>query len=252
LAANLALVLLQQYLRQSDVANLSEVLRGSKFRFNCAPQPKSLLYLGHSAEALNCALLDEMKLNLSFNRLREGEQIIDRATSTIESRELTDIGTLGFSGQFPKPLGRAHQRSSGFEHDQDHGDARKRRLDLAAGTSRAPVPDTPDGASYPPSGVCLQDEIAVGRSAYWIPGRLCSRCRAAGEVQGRPLEPAAGTATASNMDLHPLDCRPNLVSTLSQGCPALNTLDFFGRVGFASDIPNGTLRSESSLNRRSA
>lgn len=249
LAANQELVFLQQYLRQSDVPKTNEVVLGTKLKFNYEPQSKALTYLEYSATALHAALLDDLKFNLSYNRQREGEEIIDRATSTIETRELTDIGTLGFTGQFSKQVGASHQLTYGFEHYQDRYDTRKRRLDLAAGTSSEVLPGTPDGATYTTSGIFLQDVIDIGGRAQLMPGLRYSRFKAAGEVQGRPLDLAAGKSTASMMGLYRLDGQFNLVGTLSQGYRAPNMEDFFGRVDFVSEIPNADLRPESSLNR---
>jgi len=249
LAPNQDLVFLQQYLRQTDVPKTNEVVLGTKAKFNYEPQSKALTYLEYRASALHTVLFDDLKLNLSYNRQREGEEIIERATPTSETRELTDIGTLGFTGQFSRHLGDMHQLSYGFDHYRDRYDTRKRRLDLAAGTESVLTPGTPDGATYTTSGLYLQDEISLGSQTQLVPGVRYARFKAEGAVQGRPLDLAASKVTASVMGLQRLSRRLNLVGTVSQGYRAPNMEDFFGRVDFVSEIPNGDLRPETSLNR---
>lgn len=249
LAPQQSLVFLQQVLRQYDVPKTNEVVLGTKAKFNYEPQLKLMSYLGYSADELGWALADALEVKLSLNRQKEGEQIIERAAPTVETRELTAIDTVGLSAQLSRSLGAAHRLTYGAEHYRDRYDTRKHRLDLAAGTEAATTPGTPDGATYTTTGLYLQDEIRLGRDAQLIAGLRHSRFEARGAVQGRPLSLSSAKQTGSLMGLYRLSDELNLVGTLSQGYRAPNMEDFFGRVDFVSEIPNPDLRPETSLNR---
>lgn len=249
LAAAQELVFVQQILRQADVPKTNEVVLGSKAKFNYEPQLRAMSYLEYAAADLPWPVADSLRLNLSFNRQKEGEEIIERATPTLETRELTVIDTVGLTGQAGLQLGDAHRLTYGFEHYRDRYDTRKRRLDLAAGTEAALNPGTPDGARYTTSGLYLQDEMRLGDDAQLIAGVRHAHVKAEGQVLGRALDLSSSKRTASLMGLYRLSPRLNLVGTLAQGYRAPNMEDFFGRVDFVSEIPNPALRPETSLSR---
>lgn len=248
LQPNQEIVFLQHYLRQNDVPKTNEVVFGTKAKFNYEPQLNSLTYLEYNATDLNTPLFDALKFNLSYNRQKEGEEIIERAAPTIETRELTDIATQGFTAQLTKQA-RSQLLTYGLDYYHDRFETAKRRLDLRAGTEGSLPPGTPSGARYTTSGIYLQDEITLTSKFQLIPGVRFSRYKATGEIQGRPLELDSSKRTASVMGVYLLNDELILVSSLSQGYRAPNMEDFFGRVDFVSEIPNVTLRPETSMNR---
>jgi outer membrane receptor protein involved in Fe transport len=249
LAENQELVFLQHLLRQSDVPKTNEVVLGTKAQFNYEPQFDALSYLAYNARPADWALFDAVKLVLSYHRQKEGEDIIERATPTIETRELTDIATPGLTGQFTKSLNPALKFTYGFEHHADRYATRKQRLDLSAAVTSDLTPGTPNGATYSSTGVYGQAEINIGQVLQLIPGVRYARFKADGDIQGRKLQLEAGKGTASMSGLVRLSPHWHAVASVAQGYRAPNMEDFFGRVDFSTEIPNTDLRPESSLNR---
>ncbi|MGH8654596.1 MAG: hypothetical protein ACREYE_21585 [Gammaproteobacteria bacterium] len=66
---------------------------GDRLQFNYEPQERILTYLDYRGSEVG--IFDALWINLSYNRQQEGEQIIARATPSIETQELTDVGTFG-------------------------------------------------------------------------------------------------------------------------------------------------------------
>ncbi|MBC7944870.1 MAG: TonB-dependent receptor, partial [Burkholderiales bacterium] len=249
LSRNQELVFAQQYTRQYDVPKTNEIVLGSRLKFDYEPQIRALTYLEYHAANLANPLFDDAKLNLSYNRLEEGEEIIERATPNIETRELTAVKTPGFLSQFSQQLGESQRLTYGFDYYYDRFDTSKTRLNLAAGSATPIVPGTPDGASYESLGVYVQDEIKLGSRAEVIPGVRYAHFEAKGAIQDRQLGLSDSKTTGSLLGLYRLTQNLNLVGGLSQGYRAPNMEDFFGRVDFVSEIPNTELQPETSLNR---
>lgn len=239
----------QHYLRQKDVPKTNEIILGTKTKFNYEPQINALSYVEYSADKLETGLFDTVKINLSNGRQKEGEEIIERATPTIETRETTSVRTLGLTAQLSKNAAATHRVTYGFDYYHDKFDTRKRRLDLAAGTERAVVPGAPNGATYSTAGFYIQDEIRVNNELQVIPGLRYAHFKAEGVVQTTALKLADNKPTGSLSGVYRLTPNLNLVSSAAQGYRAPNMEDFFGRVDFASEIPNNGLRPETSLNR---
>jgi hemoglobin/transferrin/lactoferrin receptor protein len=249
LAANQEVVLRQHVLRQRHVPKSNEVLLGTKAKFDYEPQLNALGYVEYSASELAAGVFDTLKLNLSNNRQKEGEEIIERAAPTIETRELTDVKTLGLTAQFNKRLAGGHRLTYGFDLYRDRYDTSKRRLNLAAGSEAPLVPGTPDGARYTTTGVYAQAEVQLGESLQLIPGLRHAGFKAEGQVQTTPLRLQDSKTTGSLMGLYRLSEQFNLVGSVAQGYRAPNMEDFFGRVDFVSEVPNNALVPETSLNR---
>lgn len=243
------LTFVHQYLRQWDVPKTNEVTLGTRSKFNYEPQVNSLSYLRYQASDVKNLAFDDASLTVSFNRQKEGEEIVERAAPTIETREITDVRTVGVTGQFTKRIGASHRLTYGFDYYDDRYDTSKTRLDLAAGTQGSIAPGTPDGATYRTTGVFLQDEIRIGEFAEIIPGLRFSEFSSEGTIGARQLNLKASKTTGSLMGVLRLSDRLNLVGGLAQGFRAPNMEDFFGRVDFVSEIPNDELRPETSLNR---
>jgi TonB-dependent heme/hemoglobin receptor len=248
LAPNHELTFMQQLLNQDNVPKTNEVTLGTRSKFEYEPQLRTLGYLAWRATDLKSMLADEFLVQLSYSHQREGERIVERATPTVETQEITDIATPGLNAQFNRDFGKALRLRYGFEMYQDTYDTQKKRLDLAAGTEAAQTPGTPNGAKYETSGVFAQAEWTLG-DAQFIPGIRYARFKADGQVQGQSLKLEDGKATASVSALYRLTSQLNLVGSVAQGYRAPNMEDFFGRVDFVSEIPNTTLKPESSLNR---
>ena len=249
LAPNHGLVFRQHILRQDNVPKTNEVLLGTKLKFDYQPQFNALGYVEYSATDVDAVVFDSVKLNLSNGRQKEGEEIIERAAPTIETRELTDVRTRGFSAQFRKRLGTSMQFIYGFERYRDRFDTGKQRLDLAAGTETAVAPGTPNGASYSTTGLYAQAEIQVGDSLQLVPGLRYSQFKASGRIQTTDLQLEDSDKTASLMGVVRLTEHLKWVGSIAQGYRAPNMEDFFGRVDFATEVPNTALVPESSLNR---
>ncbi len=249
LSANQELVFSQQYLRQYDVPKTNEVVLGSKAKFNYEPQLRSLNYLEYNAIGLSNPLFDSVKFNLSYNRHKEGEEIVERAAPNMETREITNVKTQGFTGQLTKHIGASHRLIYGIDYYDDRFDTSKTQLDLAAGTATMLAPGTPDGATYKSFGVYVEGEISLSSKADVIPGVRFAQFKADGAIEGRHLKLSDRKTTGSLMGLYRLTENLNVVGGIAQGYRAPNMEDFFGRVDFVSEIPNTSLKPETSLSR---
>lgn len=247
LAAGSELILAHQFSRQYDVPKTSEVTLGNKFKFNYEPQLRALSYLEY--RAANVGVLDELRLNVSYNRQQEGEEIIARAAPKIETRELTDVRTIGLRTDASSRIGSRHLLSYGFDYYRDRFATRNTRLDLNSGASTAIAPGTPDGARYSAAGVFVQDTLSLTPRFEATLGGRYSRFSADGSLSGTQLAFSGSKFTGSAYGLLRLTPRWNLVGGIAQGYRAPNMEDFFGRVDFVSEIPNTALRPERSLNR---
>ena len=243
------LIFAHQYNRQFDVPKTSEITLGDKLKFNYEPQLRVLNYLEYRSPHDETAPVSDMKFNLSFNRQKEGEEIIKAATPTVETRELTDVKTLGATTQFTSKVGRAQRLTYGFDFYRDTYDTSKTGVDLTSGASTAMVPGTPDGAHYESWGLYLQDEVRVTDRFEAIVGTRYAHFSAEGAIAATQLNLSDGELTGSINGLYRLAPRWNLVAGVAQGYRAPNMEDFFGRVDFATEIPNPQLTPEHSLNK---
>jgi len=247
LGARQELIFAQQYVRQYDVPKTSEVTLGDKLKFNYEPQKRSLTYLEY--RDTRPGVFDGVRLNVSHNRQTEGEEIVNRSTPTTETREITDVKTLGAAAELSNRLRNGQRLTYGFEHYRDTFDTSKVSTDLATGTETAQTPGTPDGATYESTGVYLQDEIRLSERADLIAGLRYSRFQAEGTVAATSLSLDADNTSGSLNTLYRLTPTLNLVGGVAQGFRAPNMEDFFGRVDFISEIPNTSLQPEKSLTR---
>jgi TonB-dependent heme/hemoglobin receptor len=244
------LIFATQYLRQYDVPKTSEVTLGDKLKFNYEPQERQLTYLEYRGQDLD--LFDLVKANLSYNRQKEGEEIIDEDTPNLETREVTDVETLGLGLQLTNVLNEANRLTYGLEYYQDEYDTHKDEVDLTTGITTSVIPGTPDGAEYTSFGVYLQDEIRLGERADAVLGLRYSAFEADGtlvtEAQTESLNLDTSKVTGSLNGRFALTPQLNLVGGVAQGFRAPNMEDFFGRVDFFNEIPNTELEPEESLN----
>ncbi len=247
LAAGQELIFAQQYTRQHDIPKTSEVTLGDKAKFNYEPQLRTLTYLEY--RDTQPGAFDDVRLNVSYNRQKEGEEIVKRATPTVETREITDVRTVGAFAQLGNRLSDGQRLTYGFEHYRDKFDTSKVSANLATGAETAQTPGTPDGATYESTGVYLQDEIRLDARADLIAGLRYSRFRAEGTVAATSLSLDADDISGNLNALYRLTPTLNLVGGVAQGFRAPNMEDFFGRVDFVSEIPNTNLEPEKSLTR---
>ncbi|MBU1265511.1 MAG: TonB-dependent receptor [Gammaproteobacteria bacterium] len=243
------LIFAHQISRQFDVPKTSEVTLGDKLKFNYEPQLRSLSYLEYRGRHDEATLVSDVKLNVSFNRQKEGEEIVKVSTPTLETREITDVKTVGATSQFSSKLGRSHQLTYGFDFYRDLFDTRMTLTDLTTGTATAMTPGTPDGAKYESWGVYLQDEVRFTDRFETILGVRYAHFKAEGAIGINQLNLSDGEATGSINALYRLAPRWNLVGGVAQGYRAPSMEDFFGRVDFVSEIPNTQLTPEHSLNK---
>lgn len=246
--ANAELIFAQQYLRQYDVPKTSEVTLDGKAKFNYEPQQHSLSYLEYRSK--NLALFDQTKITLSYNRQIEGEEVIK--IQPIETREITDVATVGLGAQFTNQVHTAHRLTYGLSYYRDNFNTKKNQFDHATNAQTSLAPGTPDGAEYISLGAYVQDEVSLEQSEI-IVGLRYSRF----DTEGRLDHPTEGLQTlkldtdkltASLNGLYHLTPSVNLVGGVAQGFRAPNMEDFFGRVDFSSEIPNTRLEPEESLN----
>lgn len=249
LASGGEVILAHQRTRQFDVPKTSEVTLGDKLKFNYEPQLRTLSYLEYQSPHDEAAPISGMKLNISFNRQKEGEEIIKVSTPTVETREITDVKTLGATTQFTSKLGRAQRLTYGFDYYRDTYDTGKTHIDLTTGAAMSVAPGTPDGAKYESWGVYLQNEVRFTDRFEAILGARYAHFEADGAIGANQLNLSDGELTGSINGLYRLAPRWNLVAGLAQGYRAPNMEDFFGRVDFVTEIPNTQLTPEHSLNK---
>lgn len=236
-----------QHTDQQDVPKTSEVTLGSKLKFDYEPQQRTLAYATYRGKDLGG--FETVKIDLSWHRQQEGERIVERATSTQESREVTDVATAGVAVQLSDRLNARHGLTYGFEYYRDVYDTRKERVDLTGGAATMLDPGAPDGAHYESLGIYLQDEVRLHRRVTVTAGLRWSQIETAGQLAGRVLNLAVDQLTGSANGVLRISRRLNLVAGVAQGFRAPNMEDFFGRVDFYSELPNTGLTPEESLNR---
>ena len=241
------LIFAHQFSRQYDVPKTNEVTLGNKLKFNYEPQLRTLDYLEYRAK--NVGFFDAMRFNISYNRQKEGEEIIARSSPTIETREITDVRTRGALAEFTSLIGKTQRLTYGFDYYQDDFTTSNTRLNFTNGTSTPIPPGTPNGANYTSTGIYLQDEISFTPRFDAILGARYSRFEADGTLLNNQLNFSGSKLTASANALYRLSSHWNLVGGIAQGYRAPNMEDFFGRVDFVSEIPNIQLQPEKSINR---
>lgn len=247
LAAAREFIFAQQNTRQNDVPKTSEVTLGDKAKFNYEPQQRALTYVEYRDQSPG--LFDSVRINASYNRQKEGEEIIRASTPTVETREITDVKTRGIFAQLGSRLSDSNRLTYGVEHYRDTFDTSKESVNLVTGIATAQTPGTPDGATYESTGVYLQDEFRLSTRADLIAGLRYSRFQADGAVAATSLSFDADDTSGSLNARYRLAPSLNLVGGIAQGFRAPNMEDFFGRVDFVSEIPNTGLQPEKSLAR---
>lgn len=241
------LILAEQYTRQFDVPITSEVTLGDSLVDEFEPQERSLTYLEY--RSTQGRIFDQLKLNLSYNLLREGRRIIERSTPTLESRDLTEVGTYGATLQLENFLTDRHHFTYGFEYYLDTYNTAASRIDLARGISTPAAPVTPDGIEYQSWGVYLQDELYLSPKFDAILGIRYSDITAEGSVANTQLAFETNAVVGNINLLYRLTPSLRLVGSLAWGFRAPSIEDFFGRVDFFSEIPNTDLQPEESFNK---
>lgn len=236
-----------QHTDQQDVPKTSEVTLGSKRKFDYEPQQRTLAYATYRGKDIGG--FEQVKVDLSYQRQREGERIVERATPALESREVTDVATAGVALQLSDRLSARHALTYGFEYYRDLFDTRKEQVDLNSGAATPIDPGAPDDAHYESLGIYLQDEVRLHRKATVTAGLRWSRIETAGALAGRALSLAVDQLTGSANGVVRISPRLNLVAGVAQGFRAPNMEDFFGRVDFYSELPNTGLTPEESLSR---
>ena len=168
-----------QYLQQLDVPKTSEVTLDKKIQFNYHPQERAFTYIEYHDS--NMDWFDDLKFNLSYNNQAEGEEIIAKLPT--ETRELTEVGTIGTTIQFTNALfDKKHRITYGTEYYHDAYDTRKDSIDLNTGLISTIKPGVPDGATYDNFGVFLQDEFDLTDRFNFIVGGRYSQFSAEGEL----------------------------------------------------------------------
>lgn len=241
------LTFVQQFTRQFDVPKTNEVVLGSQAQFNYEPQERLLSYLDYQGRSLS--IFDHVKINLSYNKQREGEEIIGRATPTVETQEVTDVGTFGALLQLTSLWGEAQRFTYGFDYYRDMFDTRKRSIDAGSGVESPLTPGVPDGTYYESWALYAQDEIDLWSKAVAILGIRYSAFNTAGQVGTTTLDFSTDAVTGSVNLLYRLTPYLNLVGGFAKGFRAPNIEDFFGRVDFFNEIPNTSLQPEESFNK---
>ena len=241
------LILAQQFTRQFDVPKTNEVVLGDKLQFNYEPQERILTYLDYRGSEVG--IFDALRLNLSYNRQQEGEQIIARATPSTETQELTDVGTFGAFFQADHFVGTRHHFTYGFEFYRDEYDTEKTQINLITETSTPITPGVPDGTYYQSWALYVQDEVQLWKDAEAIAGIRYSNFESEGEVGATQLS-FSTDAVVGNLNLRfGITPHLNLVGGLAWGFRAPNIEDFFGRVDFFNEIPNTKLEPEKVFNK---
>lgn len=241
------LTFVQQFTRQFDVPKTNEVVLGSQSQFNYEPQERLLTYLEYQGRSL--PIFDDVRVNLSYNKQREGEEIIGRATPTVETREVTDVGTFGGVLQLTSRWGQAQRFTYGFDYYRDMFNTRKKRIDLSSGVRAPQTPGVPDNTHYESWALYAQDEIDLWERAVAILGIRYSEINTAGRVGATNLNFSTDAVTGSVNLLYRLTPYLHLVGGFAKGFRAPNIEDFFGRVDFFNEIPNTSLEPEESFNK---
>jgi len=248
------IVVSTQFTRPFDVPKTSEVTLGDKLKFNYEPQLRLLQYVQYEGRDLAGRWLDLVRVNVSYNRQTEGEEVIPGPEPVKETRERNGADTLGALLHLrSRPLDFL-SLSGGVEFYRDWIHSSKEELRLDSGQVLPLRSAFPDGATYDQWGVYLQDETPIGSRVMLLLGGRYSHVRTSGALE----DPAGGDRIPLSLEADNLSGTGQLrveilpwlcaVGGVAQGFRAPNMEDFFGKVDFSEEIPNTDLQPERSLN----
>lgn len=249
LTSNMTLWLASQLHRQFDVPKTSEMTLDGKLAYNYEPQLRALNYAQLRGLTPDRAILDEYAFSLSYQYHGEGEYVqVDAASDATEERN--NAHTLGTYVQAIKRIQNRHAVAVGAEYYVDLIDSSK--LTLTPGNPTNAKPAFPDGARYHSAGVYVQGDWRPHERIRLVAGERFSVFSANGV-----LPDPAGTDIELDLLAHDFtgsfgaDARLieglHASAQVAQGFRAPNMEDFFGKVDFASEIPNEKLAPEKSI-----
>jgi len=252
--ASQEIVLSTQFSRQFDVPKTSEVTLGDKLKFNYEPQFRFLQVVQYEGRDLAGRWLDLVRVNLSYSRQMEGEEVIPGPEPVEETRERNGADTLGALLHLrSRPLDFLNI-SGGVEFYQDWIHSTREEIRFDTGQVLPSRSAFPDGATYAQLGVYLQDETRIGSRVLLLLGGRYSYVKTSGVLRDPATEARnslsletdnlSGTAQL-RVEIMPWLCA---VGGVAQGFRAPNMEDFFGKVDFTEEIPNTDLKPERSLN----
>jgi len=254
LAPEQEIVLSTQFSRQYDVPKTSEVTLGDKLRFDYEPQLRFLQYVQYEGRDVAGRWLDLARVNVSFNRQTEGEDVIPGPRPVEETLEENGADTLGALVHLrSRPLDWISV-SGGTEFYQDWIHSSKDKILFDTGQVEPVRSAFPDGSIYQQLGVYLQAETYIGNRILLLLGGRYSYVNTSGALEdpdgGDPVPLALETDNLSGSAQLRVEILPWLcaVGGVAQGFRAPNMEDFFGKVDFTQEIPNTELKPERSLN----
>ncbi|MBN1596366.1 TonB-dependent receptor, partial [candidate division FCPU426 bacterium] len=248
------IILAQQTVFQHHVPKTSEVTLGGKYKYNYEPQERSLTYAEFRAQK-PLPLLETLRINLSYGRQQEGEEVVANPLApNNETRERNGADTLGAFLHLTTAIGQSNMLSYGAEYYRDLISSSKHQYDWATGAVSKIKSAFPDHAAYGLLGCYLQDKIRLLHNLSFLAGVRYSRTTAEGNLP----DPDTGDAIRLTLDtenfsgsigtVFSLSNAISLTADVAQGFRAPNMEDFFGKVDFATEIPNPNLQSEKVLN----
>lgn len=238
-----------QFHRQFDVPKTSELTLDGKSIYDYEPQVRSLSYVQLLGTLGGDAFVDAYTLSFSFQFHGEGE-LVQTAPGATPTRERNDAYTLGTFAHAYKTLADHYILSAGVEYYGDLINSEK--FLLARGGDIGIKPAFPDEAYYHQAGLFLQGDLSPHERIRIVAGERLSVVAATGSLP----DPSGANI---DLDLQTYDFTGSfgvdarLVEQLhasaqvAQGFRAPNMEDFFGKVDFASEIPNSDLKPEKSL-----
>lgn len=236
--------------RQLEVPKTSEIVLDGKLKYNYEPQFRALTYLQAVGRDVGAVVFDDAHLSFSYQAHIEGEQVIRDAISP-ETHERNDAFTPGAFAHLSKRLPRDNELSYGFEVYRDNIRSWRREI-LGGGETRTITPAFPDDAKYLSLGVYVQDSWWLSDWLRLLAGGRYSHFTASGTLTDSAgnnveLDLNVGDLTGSGAVLVELVPGLAIFGQVARGFRAPNMEDFFGKVDFASEIPNENLKPETSL-----
>ncbi|TAK63153.1 MAG: TonB-dependent receptor [Bacteroidetes bacterium] len=249
------LTLSYQLTELNDVPRTDRIVGGNDKKYMYNPQRNELAYFSYQG-APELSFIHNIKTTLSYNRQREGREIISMSKQYLETRDLDEVTTLGANVELHSILNSENLLTYGFEFYFDNVSSTRDTTNFNLQTTGSAKPQFPDGATYQTFGAFVQDQIDF-RPLFIVAGLRYSAFRFKGTLDqpfGETISTPSDVTFSLNAAYRLLDERLNLVAGIAEGfrAPNLDDIAVFGKSGSGAgarfDVPSPNLNPERSIN----
>lgn len=236
--------------RAQGVPKTSEMSLGGKLHYDYDPQIRGLAYLQVVGDDLGHPVADRVHASAHMQFHGEGESVV-AAPGAAETRERNDARTVGAFLHMGRDLPNGHALGWGLDWTSEFISSHK-AVARPDGTWHGVRPAFPDDASVLSIGAYLQDTWQPIERLRFDAAVRGSEVRASGDLpdpSGTPItldfdtRNLAGHVGVAGEPLRGLI----LFGHVGRGFRAPNLEDFFGKIDFATEVPNPDLAPETSF-----